>query len=213
MKINDEIVTDAARFVINYLERHLMKKYYYHNLFHTISVVKTIKLLSSAIGITKEEKNILLVAAWFHDTGFTKQTFEHEKEGAQIADSFLKKQNVNSEAKALVIDCILATKMPQRPQSQLQQILCDADLLYLAETGMIQRSNLLRKEWETMLNKIYTDKEWYELNAQFLTAHAFHTQYCREQFNYGKLKNLKKITAEMEKLLNYTNTNIKNIAA
>jgi len=212
MKINDEIVTETAHFVISFLEKRLPKEYYYHNLSHTISVAEAVNLLSSAIGITKEEKNILL-AAWFHDTGFTKQTFDHEKEGALIANHFLKDKNVDDEATAIVIDCILATKMPQQPHNQLQQILCDADLLYLAETNMIQRSNLLRKEWQTMLNKIYTDKEWYELNIQFLTAHTFHTQYCCEHFNYGKLDNLKKIVAEWEELLNCPNTSTKNIAA
>ena len=85
-------------------------------------------------------------------------------------------------------------------------------MLYLAETNMIQRSNQLRKEWATILNKVYTDKEWYELNIQFLTAHAFQTQYCRDQFNYGKFNNIKKITDKWEELLNYRDATT-NIAA
>jgi predicted metal-dependent HD superfamily phosphohydrolase len=175
--------------------------------------VNAVDLLSSAIGIAEADKRILLVAAWFHDTGFTKQTFEHEKEGVLIASQFLKNRNIEDEEIAIVINCILATKIPQQPRNQLQQILCDADLLYLAETNMIQRSNQLRKEWATILNKVYTDKEWYELNIQFLTAHAFQTQYCRDQFNYSKLSNIKKITDKWEELLNYRDATIKNIAA
>lgn len=205
MKINNEIVKEVSEYVTDYLAKHLPKTFCYHNLSHTTYVVNAVHLLCSAIGIAGTEQNILQVAAWFHDIGFTKQTAGHEMEGALMASHFLKNKNIDQEETATVMDCILATQVPQQPVGQLQEILCDADLLYLADADMIQRANLLRKEWAAVLNKVYTDKEWYESNVRFLSAHEFHTQYCRDQFNHHKMNNINRLAVILQELNNYTN--------
>jgi len=213
MKLNNKIVTETAQYVTEYLHRHLAKDFYYHDILHTTYVVNAVEFLCSAMDISEPEKNILLVAAWFHDTGFTKDPPEHEKESAFIASQFLKNKNVDDQEIAIVTDSILATKLPQQPVEKIQQILCDADLLYLADTDMIQRANLLRREWAAISNKVYTDKEWYALNIQFLTAHSFHTQYCRDHFSYLKLKNIQKLAMKLVEVTNYAHGTAKNIAA
>lgn len=213
MKINNEMVKEVSEYVADYLDKHLPKTFCYHNLSHTTYVVNAINLLCPAIGIAGAEQKILQVAAWFHDIGFTKQTAGHEMEGALMASHFLKNKNIDEEETVIVMDCILATQLPQQPANQLQQILCDADLLYLADTDMIQRANLLRREWASVLNKVYADKEWYELNIRFLSAHEFHTQYCRDQFNRRKMNNMNRLAHILQELNNYTDTVQNNIAA
>jgi predicted metal-dependent HD superfamily phosphohydrolase len=128
-------------------------------------------------------------------------------------DEANKRNLLVAEEITIIVDCILATKVPQKPENLLQQIMCDADLLYLAEANMIERSNLLRREWATILNKTYTDKEWYELNIQFLTSHTFHTKYCRDQFDSFKWSNIKKLIVKLEELANDTFSSRNNIAA
>ena len=42
-------------------------------------VAKAVRLMSSEMQLTDEEKEILELAAWFHDTGFTRVYMGHEK--------------------------------------------------------------------------------------------------------------------------------------
>src|SRR6476620_4388006 len=89
IKINNQIVAEAAAYVSDLLEKHLPKGFYYHDFFHTFSVVNATNMLSDATEVSKSEKRVLLIAAWFHDTGYTKQIVGHEKQGASIAEEFL----------------------------------------------------------------------------------------------------------------------------
>lgn len=57
----------------------------------------------------------LTIAAWFHDTGFTKSIKNHEEESVTIASAFLKmnKNYTETDIKS-VCDLILATKIRAR---------------------------------------------------------------------------------------------------
>jgi len=213
MKINDEIVAEVAEYVSDYLSRQLRKDFCYHSSFHTFSVVNAVDMLCTATGISDAQKRILLVAAWFHDIGYTRQIHDHEKAGTLIASQFLKNQKINKEEIAIVSACILATQIPQQPKNKLEQILCDADLLYIAESNFLKGSNQLREEWSATINKIYTDTEWYQLNIQFLKTHKFHLQYSKEQFDKGKTNNLQKLLAKLQEVTNSSTVIPGNIAA
>jgi uncharacterized protein len=106
--------------------------------------------------------------------------------------------------------CILATQMAQQPKNKVEQIICDADLLYLGTANFTEGSNQLREEWANTINKIYTDREWYQLNIQFLKNHRFHLKYSRERFDTGKATNVKKL---LGKLTNSEDAATNNIAA
>jgi predicted metal-dependent HD superfamily phosphohydrolase len=199
VKIDSQVVREAARFVSAFLSANLKKEFQYHDFFHTFSVVQSVDMLSNMIGINKNEKRILLVAAWFHDTGYTKQPDDHEAESAAIAEKFLSDHNVCEEDIIAVKACILATRYPQQTTNLPEQIICDADLHYISEPNFMERSELLRKEWASA-GKHYTDKEWHESNTQFLIKHTFQTAYCRQHFTEGKLKNIKRIKARLEEI-------------
>ncbi len=200
MKITNTIVAEVAEYVSEYLSKHLPKEFCYHDFFHTFCVVNAVDMLCKAMNLSKTETRILLVAAWFHDTGYTQHQDDHENESALIAEEFLTNKNVDEEEIEQVKACILATLYPQQPKNILEQIICDADMLHVSETNFIERSNLLRKEWEATKNKIFTDKEWYKLNIEFLNKHSFHTNYCCEHFDKSKSKNLKTLVMNLEQL-------------
>lgn len=198
MKITNQIIAEAAEYVSRLLSGELKKEFCYHNFLHTLYVVNKTDMLCDATGVTKHDKKILLTAAWFHDTGYTIRIDGHEQAGALIAQNFLRSQNIDAEDIAMVKACILATQYPQQPANQLEQIICDADMLHLSEPGFMERSELLRQEWLATKDKAFTDKEWYELNIDFLNNHSFQTPYCTEHFNKGKSKNLKVLTTKLE---------------
>jgi len=200
MKLTNQIVAEAAEYVTEYLSKHLQKEFCYHDFFHTFSVVSAVGHLCTALSISKAETRILLVAAWFHDTGYTQQTDGHENISAQIAEQFLKNKSIDDEETETVKACIIATRYPQQVHNALEQIICDADLLYISEPFFMERSALLRKEWAATIHKTFTDKEWYELSLQFLRNHTFQTAFCRTQPESGKQKNAEKVTAQLEAL-------------
>jgi predicted metal-dependent HD superfamily phosphohydrolase len=79
MKINNAIVAQAAEYVSDYSSKHLSEDFCYHDFFHTFSVVNAVDRLCAVTAVSKQEKRILLTAAWFHDAGYTQQTDEHER--------------------------------------------------------------------------------------------------------------------------------------
>jgi uncharacterized protein len=54
----------------------------------------------------------------------------------------------------------------------------------------------LRKEWQLILNKFYSDLEWYELNITFLKNHRYFSPFgkntleAQQKINISKLRNL-----------------------
>jgi predicted metal-dependent HD superfamily phosphohydrolase len=207
MKINNHIIAEAGAYVTDYLEKYLSKDFCYHDCIHTYFVVNAVGMLCDANKLNKSDKRILLIAAWFHDVGYTKNIDEHEKQGALIAEAFLKKKNVNNKEIQQVKNCILATLYPQQPKNILEQIICDADMLHVSESNFMERLELLRKEWGATLNKSFSDKEWIDLNIEFLNKHTFHTEYCKELFNKPKSKNLETLAIRCEQLAPVSNIN------
>ena len=74
----ENLVFKAENFVIELLNKKLSNKFTYHNLSHTQRVVEKTKELAKIKKITIEDTEKLLIASWFHDTGFTINPENHE---------------------------------------------------------------------------------------------------------------------------------------
>ncbi len=202
------IVTEAEKFVIQLLNETLDVSFVYHNLAHTQRVVeKTIELVDLC-EVTDNEKEIVLLAAWFHDTGYTKGIENHEEESAVIAKDFLSSKNCSHESIAKVSSVILATKITSKPKSLLERIIKDADCAHIGSKNYPEVSELLRKEWELKHDKVLTDTQWLDENINFIaTKHRFYTSEAAVGWEKRKGKNLaeliklrKKIDSEEKKL-------------
>lgn len=195
MKINSNIVKAAEVYAKAYMDQHLDRRFLFHDVSHTVCVVEGVKTLCDAAGTSKHEKKALVVAAWFHDLGYTDRINQHEDIGALLAEKFLHEYNVDEKDIEAVKKYIVATHYPQKPQSLEEMILCDADMMHLADKNYMERSDVLRKEWASTRNDIYTDEDWLELNIKFLSDHCYHTEYCKDKTEAGKRKNIKKLMA------------------
>ena len=173
-------ITDrAGHYVSRLLIARLSPNLLYHDLHHTLDVVHGVLRIGRGEGVSLQEMELLILAAWFHDTGLTVRYAGHEADSAEIARAFLLREGYPEEKIALIADCIAATRMPQRPGTLLQEILCDADLYHLSHPTYPQAQELLREEWKRVLGKGYTDQEWWEENEEFLRAHAYFTSFGR----------------------------------
>lgn len=195
------LVANAELFVINLLNKELDKNYVYHNISHTQRVVKKVIEIAENVEVSEDEKETVLLAAWFHDTGFIKGSENHEEESVQIAKGWLKDQNVADEKIKAISDLILITKMGSTPEIELEKILSDADCAHLASKDYSSFTSLLRKEWDLVNGKTFTDAEWLEQNIDFFTkTQKFHTDYALKNWSNDKSKNLAKLIKGQKKL-------------
>ena len=68
----DKLIVEAEKFTTSLLNEKLDTSFLYHNLTHTQRVVEKAKELAEQSGLNDSEKNILILATWLHDTGYTK---------------------------------------------------------------------------------------------------------------------------------------------
>jgi HD superfamily phosphodiesterase len=129
------------------------------------------------------------MAALFHDLGFLEAYTGHEAVGCKMAKEMLPAYGVSEEDINEICAMIMTTKVPQSPKTLLEKILCDADLLYLGTENFLEMGNTLFLELKEN-GKLKTEREWNELQVNFLKKHHFHTNYCIENFVKIKEKNL-----------------------
>ena len=142
---------------------------------------------------------ILLLAAWFHDTGLIYTYTGHEEKSIEIFNGFINQNRLPAEKIERVANLIRATKIPRNPTDLLEKIICDADLSHIGQKGFQKRVKLLRQEWENMLGKKFSDIEWMNSNIDFLTNNKFNTNYAKQVFEEQKQKNLEKLKKRLIK--------------
>lgn len=193
------MIAQVKKYCTSILSTEEIQKLPFHNLLHTKEVVQNVTYLCAAMDIDKGDTEILKVAAWFHDTGFSVTYKGHEEESKKIATAFLKQQKVDKAFIDKVCSCIDATKMPQCPTTPLAEVLCDADIFHISNSHFFYRKLLLRREWEVFCDVKSTDLEWHKLNLEFLKKHHFRTVYGKEILEQGKQENIEKV----ERILKY----------
>jgi predicted metal-dependent HD superfamily phosphohydrolase len=168
-------------------------KLIYHNLIHTEQVVKSVVKIANHYRLSDHDFFVVNVAAWFHDIGYLTSFEHHEARGAESARQFLSDRGAEPEVTELVVNCILATKMPQHPVGLLEQIICDADLFHLGGDNFKERNKLMRKEAEAFLGKDIDKNDWRLKTISLFEAHHYHTEYCQELLNTKKQLNLQEL--------------------
>jgi len=201
----DNIIIEVEKYVIHLLNEKLDNNFVYHNLAHTQNVVEKTKELAELTNVNVNQKNLLLLSAWFHDTGYTVNIDNHEEESVIIAQEFLKEHDVSQNNIDAVSQLIIATKLNYEPKNFEEKIIRDADCAHIGSKNFDDFTNLLRKEWELVCNKILTESEWLEENINFLTNnHRFYTDEASSKWDKTKGKKLlklqKKLRQETSKL-------------
>ncbi|TVZ16061.1 Pycsar system effector family protein [Maribacter sp. MAR_2009_72] len=194
------IVSKAARFVSDKLASDTNPNYLYHNLRHTQRVVNSTKELIEGEHIGEVEEEVLLLAAWFHDLGYTISYSNHEENSCDMARDFLTEHGCRKEILSQVCSLIMATEKEYEPKTILEQIMRDADSSHFAEKDFLATSELLREELESLGIAQYSLVDWREENIRLLrTKHRFYTDYALENWQQGKDKNIKKLIKDKKK--------------
>ena len=161
----------------------LSKKLVYHNYKHTFEVVKEARLLAEAYQLPEEEVEVLLLSAWFHDTGYISTYENHEEESVEIAQNFLKVEKYPEEKIQQVCRCIMATKHGQLTHHLLEDIMVDADMANIGKETFFATAELLRVEWEIFQDRTFSDLEWAQYQLDFLLSVSFRSQPAQAKYS------------------------------
>ncbi len=197
MKIDSNLLKESEAFVTKLLHENTPPFLGYHNLDHTLEVVENAKLIAKYENFSPEENNILLTAAWFHDTGYIKTYNGHEKESINIATDFLKKKKVDEEIIKVIANCIKATIYTRKPENKIENALRDADFMHLGKENYPEYADLIRKEWNDSGVKIIKKGEFEEESVKMFLDHVFYTDYCRRELSGIKQKNIETLQASV----------------
>jgi len=184
---------NIRNFIVQLLNTHIPETYYYHNLSHTLYVEQQCLEIGKHEHCSKEELKLLSIAALWHDTGYINTYQKHEEESCKLAQHYLPNFGITPSEIDIICGMIMATKIPQKPKTKLEEIIADADLEYLSTAMAPTLAKHLFKEINT-LNPNITPQQWNETEIKFISEHHYFTKYCQENkevLKQGYLKSLR----------------------
>lgn len=191
----------AENYILTRLRNELSPKLSYHGVHHTLDVFNIAIELCTTEGIDEYQTMLVKTAALYHDSGFIYSNVEHEMLGCKIAKEALPKFAYSADEIKQICGMIMATKIPQSPKTQLEEILCDADLDYLGRDDFYPIAGTLFHELIAFGN-ISTEEVWNRIQVGFIDKHQFFTQTNqnrREDKKQVYLSELKAIVATYDK--------------
>ncbi|MFV0376246.1 MAG: Pycsar system effector family protein [Mangrovibacterium sp.] len=177
-----EVIEKVKLFVIDFFEKHPKQKLVFHTLEHTYAVVRSAETLGRAEALSDAEMQALLIAAWFHDTGYLVQLENHETASVQIAESFFDQNPLDAECRQLVSDAILATRRQSEPKNAVERVLLDADVSHVADVNFISISKKLKKERANYAECAVNFADYWTETLGFLRKLSFYTGYAKQNF-------------------------------
>ena len=183
----------AEQFIIEHLQLHLPATLHYHKLAHTLDVVHSSLVIAEEENVTDPTELILLkTSALYHDCGFLHVYDHHEEEGCRIVQETLPRFSYNEQEITIICNMIMKTKVPQHPETHLEQILCDADLDHLG-----------REDFDSIGTQLYLERkefgfngnetEWNEIQITFLESHVFWTKSSQLKRSSKKAEHLQRL--------------------
>lgn len=198
MKTDHKILEETESFVSEYLKEKA-SEFSYHNLAHTEAVVENAKLIGTQEKLNEHEMNMLLISAWFHDTGYAISYSDHEKESARIAENFLSDKKVEKDIIKEVSSNIEATKFPHHPKTKLAGILCDADFMHLGKDNYFELAEKLRKEQSIIQKEKIKKSAFNKKSLEVFIRHSYFSNYCLQNCTDKKNDNLQKLKEKIIK--------------
>ncbi len=198
MDQQQELVEAALAWVRRFFRKHIDAEYVFHDFEHTLQVWAAVRKIGKAYGLSRPEMEVLELAAIFHDTGFDRGAENHEERSCRHAARWLRRRRYPEARLGQVLGCILATRMPQQPQTFLERVLCDADMCHLGLDVYPDRSNRVRQELLMTRGLLMDEREWVEFELRLLKDHTYFTSVAELFFGPGKRYHMERLEAQYQ---------------
>jgi len=193
--MESDLVRETKQYVNTVFTEEVSDDLYFHDLVNAEQVVAASAEIAEATELNEEDTELVLIAAWLHDIGYVKSYQDHEARSKKLAGEFLDGKLPEPKI-GIILNAIEATQIPQKPKDTIAQILCDADLYYLATDQFMAKSLLLKKEQEAHGSSALSEKEWNAETLRFVHTHSYFTNYGSYVLTKKKEKSIKKLRKE-----------------
>ncbi len=189
----------AGDFILDKLRRELAPNLSYHNTDHINDVYRAAEQIGRLEDISEYDMELLLTAAYYHDSGYLKGVRNYEEESCRIARAALPGFDYSKEEIDLICGMIMATRIPQSPGTFLERVIADADLDYLGRDDFFPISEKLFREL-SYLGVIKTEDEWNRMQVAFLESHHYFTHTSLNLRDAKKQENLEQIKQKLKQI-------------
>ncbi|EKD44129.1 MAG: metal-dependent phosphohydrolase [uncultured bacterium (gcode 4)] len=186
-----KIINNALHYILYILDP--INHYPYHNINHTLDVYARVGYLTDKEQVFGEDKTDLLIAALFHDTGFTVQYMNNEKIGAQIARTYLLGIKYKESRIQKIERLILSTVLFSETHDILEEIIQDADLDNLGRKDCFIKTLLVRKELNTIAHMNISKRKWLEVSYNLIRTYQYRTVTAKWERTELKIINTQKL--------------------
>jgi uncharacterized domain HDIG len=187
------------KFILGRLEKELSPDLYYHGFHHTIDVLMIAESLCKEENINEYETILVKTAAIFHDAGYLRNNINHEVLGCNMVQEYLPSFGYSEKAIEKICEMIMSTKIPQSPTTNLEKIICDADLDYLGRDDFKKIGDTLFEELKAY-NYLETREEWDAMQIIFLEKHTFFTESSQNKRQAKKAEHLQQLKKRVQKI-------------
>jgi uncharacterized protein len=173
----------------------------YHDADHTLHPSKGVVAAANSIAvsenISEHDRELLIAAAYFHDTGYIREYEKNEPIAARMAGRILKLIGYKPKEVEIIQNMILATDLAREPQTHAEKILCDADLDHLGRKDFFKMDGKLREGRRTRGLDVSDDVEWYKGTLEVVKNHQYYTQSQKALREKEKQKNIRKLLKKL----------------
>ena len=174
----------------------------YHDANHTLhptrGVVASANRIALSENISELDRELLITAAYFHDTGYIRQFGKNEPIAARMAGRLLKLIGYKPGEIKKIQKMILATDLECKPQTLIQKILCDADLDHFGREDFFKLDGKLREGRRIRGLDVSDDAKWYKGTLGVLENHQYYTESQKKLRDKEKQKNLLRVIKKLE---------------
>ena len=176
----------------------------YHDADHTLHPTRGVVAVANRIGlsenISEHDRELLLAAAYFHDTGYIREYDKNEPIAARMAGRILKLIGYRPDEIEKIQKMILSTDLARQPKTLTEKILCDADLDHLGREDFFILDGKLREGRSARGLDVSDDVKWYTGTLKIIKNHKYYTESQINLRENKKQKNIKKLLNKLENM-------------
>jgi predicted metal-dependent HD superfamily phosphohydrolase len=200
--------TPRLKIVDNYIRElfrdELPSDIKYHDADHTVHPTKGIVASADRIAISENisdhDRELLIAAAYFHDTGYIREYDKNEPIAARMAGRILKLIGYKPNEIVKVQKMILSTDLEREPKTHVEKILCDADLDHLGREDFFKLDGKVREGRRARGIDVSDEAKWYKGTLEFIKKHQYYTESQKKLREKEKQKNIKRLLKKLENI-------------
>ncbi len=174
----------------------------YHDADHTLHPTKGVVAVANSIAISENisehDRELLIAAAYFHDTGYIREYDKNEPIAARMAGRILKLIGYKPNEVKKIQKMILSTDLARTPKTHVEKIICDADLDHFGREDFFKLDAKLREGRRIRGLDVSDEAKWLKGTLKIIKKHRYYTDSQKKLREERKQKNIKKLLIKLD---------------